>query len=46
MSRAVIPSHWTPVQVAQYQTVHEFVRGSQKGAAALGPMLGKSASTL
>lgn len=46
MSRSEIPSHWTPLQVAQYLTVHEFRRGDQRGAAALGPMLGKSPAVL
>lgn len=46
MSRAEIPNGWTPLQEAEYRTVHEFKRGNQSGAAALGPMLGKSPAVL
>jgi hypothetical protein len=46
MSHATIPSDWTPLQEAQYRTVHEFRRGNQKGAVALSPMLEKSSAVI
>lgn len=51
MSRSEIPAHWTPIQVAAYRTVHEYADRKAgpkgpKGAAALGPKMGKSAATL
>lgn len=43
-----LPSHWTPVQAAYYQTVHGYVdpRTGKRGGEALGPKLGKSGRTV
>lgn len=44
MSRSNLPADWTPIQIAYYRNVHDFVdpRTGKKGAEALGPPLGKS----
>lgn len=48
MSRSEIPQHWTPIQAAAWQTVHQYKdpKSGQRGAAVLGPKLGKSANSL
>jgi hypothetical protein len=46
MSRQSIPDHWTPVQRAAWRTVHEFRRGAQSGANAIGPLVGKAPGTI
>lgn len=41
-----IPDHWTPVQRAAWRTVHDYRRGSQSGATAIGPLVGKASGTI
>lgn len=45
-STACHPPHWTPIQCAAYDLVHNFSYHGQKGAPALAPAVGKSASLL
>ncbi len=48
MTRSNPPETWTPLQLAQWRTVHEFQDRTtgRRGAAALAPKLGKSPATL
>lgn len=41
-----LPEEWTPLQRAQYATVHDYRRGNRRGAAALAPLVGKTPATL
>ena len=37
-----IPAHWVPIEASAYLLVHGFVDGETKGAAAMGPRIGKN----
>ena len=42
----LLPQEWTALQRAAYATVHDYVRGHRRGAAALAPLVGKTPATL
>lgn len=41
-----LPEDWTPLQRAAHATVHDYRRGTRRGAAALAPLVGKSPATI